>query len=106
MRGDANQKLEMLSPVTPDTLVPGGHPIREIRSIVDTSQASCTGLRMSLFSTRVPSRIRSVTAATAASVGIGDQPSPTWSAANTMSKPSSSARTAVATGSPSIRDDS
>lgn len=35
MRGDANQQLEMLSPVTPDTLVPGGHPIREIRSIVD-----------------------------------------------------------------------
>jgi transposase len=35
MRGDANQQLEMLSPVTPDTLVPRGHPIREIRSIVD-----------------------------------------------------------------------
>jgi len=35
MRGDANQQLEMLSPVTPDTLVPKGHPIREIRSMVD-----------------------------------------------------------------------
>ena len=35
MRGDATQQLEMLSPVTPETLVPRGHPIREIRSIVD-----------------------------------------------------------------------
>ena len=35
MRGDAIQQLEMLSPVTPDTLVPRGHPIREIRAIVD-----------------------------------------------------------------------
>jgi transposase len=35
MRGDASQQLEMLSPVTPDTLVPRGHPIREIRAIVD-----------------------------------------------------------------------
>jgi transposase len=35
MRGDATQQLEMLSPVTPETLVPKGHPIREIRSIVD-----------------------------------------------------------------------
>ncbi len=35
MRGDSTQQLEMLSPVTPDTLVPQGHPIRDIRSIVD-----------------------------------------------------------------------
>ena len=35
MRGDATQQLEMLSPVTPDTLVPKGHPIREIRTMVD-----------------------------------------------------------------------
>lgn len=35
MRGDTTQQLEMLSPVTPDTLVPKGHPIREIRSMVD-----------------------------------------------------------------------
>ena len=34
MRGDATQQLEMLSPVTPETLVPKGHPITEIRSIV------------------------------------------------------------------------
>ncbi len=39
MRGDATQQLEMLSPVTPDTLVPRGHPIREIRSIVDRALA-------------------------------------------------------------------
>ncbi|MBF6607077.1 MAG: IS5 family transposase [Chloroflexi bacterium] len=35
MRGDATQQLEMLSPVTPDTLVPKAHPIREIRALVD-----------------------------------------------------------------------
>jgi len=35
MRGDATQQLEMLSPVTPETLVPKGHPIRDIRAIVD-----------------------------------------------------------------------
>lgn len=39
MRGDAVQQLEMLSPVTPDTLVPTGHPIRAIRSIVDAALA-------------------------------------------------------------------
>ena len=39
MRGDASQQLEMLSPVTPDTLVPLGHPIREIRTIVDGALA-------------------------------------------------------------------
>lgn len=32
-------RLEMLSPVTPGTLVPGGHSIREIRSIVDRALA-------------------------------------------------------------------
>ena len=39
MRGDATQQLEMLSAVTPDTLVPPGHPIREIRTIVDGALA-------------------------------------------------------------------
>jgi transposase len=39
MRGDSTQQLEMLSPVTPDTLVPKGHPIREIRTIVDGALA-------------------------------------------------------------------
>ena len=39
MRGDASQQLEMLSPVTPDTLVPLGHPIREIRTIVEGALA-------------------------------------------------------------------
>ncbi len=39
MRGDPTQQLEMLSPVTPDTLVPQGHPIREIRLIVDRALA-------------------------------------------------------------------
>lgn len=39
MRGDATQQLEMLSPVTPDTLVPKGHPIRDIRAIVDRALA-------------------------------------------------------------------
>ncbi len=39
MRGDANQQLEMLSPVTPETLVPQGHPIRDIRLIVDRALA-------------------------------------------------------------------
>ena len=35
MRGDSTQQLEMLSPMTPDTFVPNGHPIRDIRTIVD-----------------------------------------------------------------------
>ena len=35
MRGDATQQLAMLTPVTPDTLVPEDHPIRAIRVIVD-----------------------------------------------------------------------
>lgn len=39
MRGDAFQQLEMLSPVTPDSLVPSSHPIRAIRSIVDGALA-------------------------------------------------------------------
>lgn len=39
MRGDASQQLEILSSVTPDTLVPLGHPIREIRAIVDGALA-------------------------------------------------------------------
>lgn len=39
MRGDANQQLEILSAVTPDTLVPADHPIRAIRLIVDRALA-------------------------------------------------------------------
>lgn len=39
MRGDSTQQFEMLSPVTPDALVPRGHPIREIRAIVDGALA-------------------------------------------------------------------
>ena len=39
MRGDATQQLTMLTPVTPDTLVPTGHPIRAIRAIVDSALA-------------------------------------------------------------------
>ena len=35
MRGDSTQQLAMLTPVTPDTLVPEDHPIRAIRVIVD-----------------------------------------------------------------------
>lgn len=35
MRGDSTQQLAMLTPVTPDTLVPADHPIRAIRVIVD-----------------------------------------------------------------------
>ena len=35
MRGDSTQQLEMLSPMTPDAFVPNGHPIRDIRTIVD-----------------------------------------------------------------------
>lgn len=39
MRGDATQQLTMLTPVTPDALVPSGHPIRAIRGIVDGALA-------------------------------------------------------------------
>lgn len=39
MRGDATQQLTMLTPVTPDALVPAGHPIRAIRRIVDGALA-------------------------------------------------------------------
>jgi transposase len=40
MRGDATQQLIMLTPVTPETLVPADHPIRAIRVIVDRALAS------------------------------------------------------------------
>ncbi len=40
MRGDPTQQLIMLTPVTPDTMVPADHPIRAIRTIVDRALAS------------------------------------------------------------------
>lgn len=40
MRGDDTQQLAMLTPVTPDTLVPEDHPIRAIRVIVDRALAT------------------------------------------------------------------
>jgi len=40
MRGDATDQLMMLTPITPDTLVPQDHPIRAIRVIVDRALAS------------------------------------------------------------------
>jgi transposase len=35
MRGDTTQQAEMLVPMTPDSFVPAGHPIRVIKLIVD-----------------------------------------------------------------------
>lgn len=49
MRGDSTQQLEMLSPVTPDTLVPRGHPIREIRAIVDGALAELSPIFNAMY---------------------------------------------------------
>ena len=51
MRGDATEQLEMLSPVTPDTLVPQGHPIREIRLIVDRALAELSAVFDRMYAT-------------------------------------------------------
>lgn len=40
MRGDDTQQLAMLTPVTPETLVPPDHPIRAVRVIVDRALAA------------------------------------------------------------------
>jgi len=40
MRGDADDQLWMLTPITPHTLVPDDHPIRAIRVIVDRALES------------------------------------------------------------------
>jgi len=49
MRGDAKQQLEMLSPVTPDTLVPSGHPIRDIRTMVDRALGELSGVFNAMY---------------------------------------------------------
>ena len=48
MRGNAARQVEMLTAVTPDDLVPQGHPIRRIKPIVDRAlaQLSPTFARM------------------------------------------------------------
>ena len=35
MRGDISQQATMLTTMTPDQFVPGDHPIREMKRIVD-----------------------------------------------------------------------
>ena len=35
MRGNAARQVEMLTAVTPDALIPQGHPIRRIKPMVD-----------------------------------------------------------------------
>ena len=39
MRGKAARQVEMLTAVTPDALVPHGHPIRRIKPMVDKALA-------------------------------------------------------------------
>ena len=39
MRGRAARQVEILAAVTPDTLVPKGHPIRRIKPMVDRALA-------------------------------------------------------------------
>ncbi len=50
-RGESTQQLEMLSPVTPDTLVPKGHPIRAIRNIVDGALAELSPVFDAMYAT-------------------------------------------------------
>ena len=40
MRGEAAAQATMLTAVTPDTLVPQGHPIRRIKPMVDSALAA------------------------------------------------------------------
>ena len=48
MRGNAARQVEMLTAVTPDALIPQGHPIRRIKPMVDRAlaQLSPTFVRM------------------------------------------------------------
>ena len=48
MRGNAARQVEMLTAVTPDALIPQGHPIRRIKPKVDRAlaQLSPTCARM------------------------------------------------------------
>ena len=39
MRGNAARQVEMLTAVTPDALIPQGHPIRRIKPMVDKALA-------------------------------------------------------------------
>ena len=40
MRGEAAAQATMLTAVTPDALVPQGHPIRRIKPMVDSALAA------------------------------------------------------------------
>ena len=40
MRGNAARQVEMLTAVTPDALIPQGHPIRRIKPMVDKAWPS------------------------------------------------------------------
>ena len=48
MRGNAARQVEMLTAVTPDALIPQGHPIRRVKPMVDRAlaQLSPTFARM------------------------------------------------------------
>jgi transposase len=43
MRGETTRQVRMLA-ITPDTLVPAGHPIRQIKPIVDRTLAELSPL--------------------------------------------------------------
>ena len=74
----------------------------ESRSIVAAALAVRTGFRRPLSTTRVPTRIRSVTPATAASAAIGSHCGTTrWSVNVILEKPSASYRRTRARQSPS-----
>jgi transposase len=50
MRGDADDQLWALTPLTPDSFVPHDHPIRAIRSIVDRALANLSPTFKTMYS--------------------------------------------------------